>query len=72
MHIVRRDVRGCTNSTCVQIRIPSTCIIFFGGLSVCISPQASSVDLIGTFKDARIMHEFNSVFHVGDCITFII
>ena len=62
LRIVGRDVRGCTNSTCIHLRIPYTCMPFGGGGGVRLSPAGSSVSGLGTLEDARIPHAFNSVF----------
>ena len=61
LHIVGGDVRGSTNSLCVQLRITYTCIPCFEGLCVCFSPAGSSVAILGTLEDAIIPHAFNSI-----------
>ena len=67
LHIVGRDVRGCMNSTYVHLSILSTCIPFFGGICVRLSPAGSSISILGTSGDAIIPHEFNSVFFSLAC-----
>ena len=72
-----RDVRGCTNSTCVQLLIPLTYIPFLGPCFH-LAP-GPSVSGLGELQDARITHVFNSVFlltawyyYFSDRVTFII
>ena len=60
--ILVRSVRGCKNSTCVQLCIPSTCIPCFKGICVRLSPAGYSFDVVGTLEDARIPHTYYSVF----------
>ena len=52
-----RDVRGRTNSTFVQLRVPFLCMPF-SRLCVCLSPGPSVSGLL-TLEDAIIPHAFN-------------
>ena len=70
LHILGRDVRGLINSTCGQLCLPSTSIPFLKGGYVRLSPESSRVNILGTLEDAIIPHAFNSVFLLGNCITF--
>ena len=51
LRTIGRDVRGCTNFTCVQLNIPSTWVIF--------SPAGSSDAFVWTFEEVGITPEFN-------------
>ena len=70
LHIVGRDIRGRTNSTCVQLRLPYTFITFFEEICVRLLPSGSSFDVLGTLDYPRIPHVLKSVLLLGDCITF--
>ena len=61
LNIEGRDVRGQTNSTYVQIHITSTYIKCLEGICVRLSPNSSSVDVLGELKDTIIPHAFNSI-----------
>ena len=67
LHIVDRDIIGCTNSTCVQLQIPSTCIPFLEVIFVCLSPAGSSIDLSETSEDEKITYAFKSVLLLISC-----
>ena len=70
LQILDRDVKELTHFTCVQLRIPSTCIPPFKGLFVHLSPASSSVTVLGTLWDTRIPRELNSRLLLGDFVTF--
>ena len=54
LHVVGREIRGLTNSTCGQLRIPFTL--------VCVSLSGSSGVLVWTSKDARIPPALSLIF----------
>ena len=70
LHIAGRYVRGRMNYTYIQLCNPSTCLPFFEGLCVSVTPEAYSVTLLGMLKDATITHASNSVCLIGDCVIF--
>ena len=67
MNIVGRDVRGRTNSKCVQLCVTSTCIPLFKGVCVRLSPAGFSVSILGKLEGARIPHALNSTFLLISC-----
>ena len=79
LHVEGRDVKGRANFTCVQLRIPSTCMTFLKGHCVRFSPEGSSVSILGTLEDTKIPRVFNYVIllidcqhYLGDRVTYII
>ena len=59
IYIIARDVRGRTNPTCVQLRIPST--------YVCLSLEGSIGALVLTLEDSIISPVFDSLFLFKVC-----
>ena len=62
LHIVIRDVRGCTNYICIQLCITSTCKPCFEGRCVCFSQSGSSIAVLRNLEDTRFTHVSNYVF----------
>ena len=54
LYILGRDIRGQTNSTCLQLHIPSTCIPIFEGLCVHLSLAGSSVTFIFNYNTSVV------------------
>ena len=59
LNIVGRDVRGHTNSTWVQLRIPYICVN--------LSPAGYSGTLVLALEEARVLPAFNSVLLLKFC-----
>ena len=66
LHIVGRFFSGRTNSTCVQLRIVFTCMLFFELICARLATAGSRVDVLGTLQHARIPHALKSIFLLID------
>ena len=62
LHIVDREVRVRTHSTCIQLHILLLVYPFLMGMRVCLSSAGSNVAVLGILEDTGITQAFNSIF----------
>ena len=71
LHIVGRDVRRFTNSTYVQLCIPSTCIPFWGDPCLLVTSRFQRLWICNVEFLRPICIPFDLLsHHLGDCIEF--